>query len=180
MSKSRGFTFIEIVVATGIIAIISGISAQIFLTASRNSAKSEILQNIKQNGDFSLEIMSRMIQNSKSVSSCTGAPTSELTIVNQDGATTTFECIEDGMGTRISSTSAEIAYLTTTSLSLGGETCNGSTLQFQCDNTPGLPSTVKITFTLSQIDSSDPFYEKASLPFQTTVSVRSLEPLEQL
>ena len=171
-----GFTFIEIVVAAGIIAIISGVSAQIFLTATRNAAKSEIIQNVKQNGEFSMEVMSRMIQNAKSVSSCTGAPMTSLTIVNQDGGSSTFACAADGAATRVASQSAIFGtqYLTTAGLSLGGDTCDSSTLVFECEETPGLPSKVIISFTLSQIGNTGPIYEQASVPLKTTVSVRSV------
>ncbi len=173
----NGFTFIEILVATGIIALISGVSAQVFLSASRNAVKSDLIRNIKQNGEYSLEIMSRMIQSAKSISACTGAPSASFAIKNQDDRVTTFGCVLDGTVTRIASGSAiGTAYLTTSGLTLGGATCAQSSLMFLCTPNSGLPSTVRINFSLSQLGVGVKNYEKASVPFQTTATMRSDEP----
>lgn len=177
MKKRRlhnGFTLIEILVSTGIIALISGVSAQIFLTASRNAVKSDLIRNIKQNGEYSLESMSRMIQSARSIPACTGASSASFAIENQDDGVTTFGCVLDGTVPRIASGSAiGTAYLTTAGLTLGGATCAQSSLTFLCTPRSGLPSTVQITFTLSQIGDQTKAYEEASVPFQTTVMLRS-------
>jgi prepilin-type N-terminal cleavage/methylation domain-containing protein len=176
--RNAGFTFIEILVATGVIALISGVSAQVFLAASRNAVKSDLIRNIKQNGEYSLESMSRMIQSAKSISACTGAPSGSFAIKNADDGVTTFGCVLDGTVTRIASGSAiGTAYLTTAGLTLGGATCAQSSLTFLCTPNAGLPSRVRINFSLSQIGNPVKNYEKATVPFQTTVTMRSDEPL---
>lgn len=178
MANEKGFTFMEILVAAGIIALISGVSAQVFLTTSRNAVKSDLIRNIKQNGEYSLEVMSRMIQSARSISGCSGAASASLSIKNQDDGLTTFGCALDGAVTRIASSSAVgTAYLTTAGLTLGGATCAQSSLTFLCTPISGLPSSVRINFTLSQIGQPVKNYEKASVPFQTTVTMRSDEPL---
>lgn len=168
MKEVNGFTFIEILVVTGLIAMISTLAVQVFVTTSASTTKSNLLQNIKQNGDYSLEIMTRMIQSAESIPTCTGAQAGSLAIVNRDGKTTTFDCAVD----RIASTGA----LFTQYLTPSGLTCGG-TLQFLCTPRAGIPSSVKITFTLSQTGSAGKSYEAASVPFQTTVIKRSIEPL---
>ena len=173
-SNGAGFTFMEILVASGIIALISAVSAQVFLTSSRNAVKSDLISNIKQNGDIALEVMTRMIQSARSISACTGAPSSSLAIENQDYGNTTFGCVLDGTVTRIASGSA---YLTTAGLTLGGPTCAESSLTFLCTPNSGLPSSVRINFSLSQIGEPVKNYEKATVPFQSTVTVRTSEQL---
>ena len=174
--RNSGFTFIEILVAAGIIALISGITAQVFLTASRNAAKSDLIRNIKQNGEYSLEIMSRMIQSARSIPACTGAPSASFAIENADDGATTFGCVADGTVTRIASGSAlGSGYLTTAGLTLGGATCAESSITFLCTPNSGLPSTVQINFSLSQPGVPVENYEKATVPFQTTVTMRSNE-----
>lgn len=176
--RQAGFSFMEILVAAGIIALISGVAAQVFLTSSRNAVKSDLIQNIKQNGEYSLEIMSRMIQSARSIPACTGAPTASLAIENADDGVTTFGCALDGAVTRIASGSATgTAYLTTAGLTLGGATCAESSITFLCTPNAGLPSTVRINFSLSQIGEPVKNYEKATVPFQTTVTMRSNEQL---
>lgn len=178
MANEKGFTFMEILVAAGIIALISGVSAQVFLTASRNAVKSDLIRNIKQNGEYSLEIMSRMIQSAKSISACTGAPSASFAIENADDGVTTFGCALDGAVTRIASGSATgTAFLTTAGLTLGGPSCAQSSLIFLCTPKAGLPATVRIIFSLSQIGDPVKNFEKATIPFQTTVTMRSNEPL---
>ncbi|KKU80694.1 MAG: hypothetical protein UY08_C0012G0013 [Candidatus Gottesmanbacteria bacterium GW2011_GWA1_47_8] len=176
--NTTGFTFVEILVTAGIIALMSGIAAQIFISSSRNGAKSDLIRNIKQNGEFSLEVITRMIQSAKRITACSGVSAPTLTIENRDGGSTTFECSFDGTVTRIASRSGSLTeYLTTGGLSLGGSACDASTLAFVCTARSGLPSSVQINFTLSQIGESTKAYEEANIPFQTTVTTRSNEEL---
>ena len=83
--NTTGFTFVEILVTAGIIALMSGIAAQIFISSSRNGAKSDLIRNIKQNGEFSLEVITRMIQSAKRITACSGVSAPTLTIENRNG-----------------------------------------------------------------------------------------------
>jgi len=174
----KGFTLLEILVAMGVLAILGTVIAQVFFTTTRTNTKVEISKDVKQNGDFAMEVMSRIVRNAASVTtvcSDTGTATDTITVDNLDGGITTFECVLDGDITRIASTSAgRTDYLTSSSLTLGGTDCTGATLQFVCMSPVDGPTTVAIAFTLAQKGTPVDQFEKASASFQTTVAIRNI------
>ncbi|MCL4359667.1 prepilin-type N-terminal cleavage/methylation domain-containing protein [Patescibacteria group bacterium] len=172
-----GFTLLEVVIATGIIALLSVVLVQTFITAARSNTKTELLKDIKQNGDFALGIMVRMIHNSTAVtSSCASGGTSlaSLTISNPDSGKTTFVCSSDGTAARIASVSGTTTtYLTSNTVSLGGANCSAATLAFVCTTVGGKPDHINVSFTLSQVGTAQSLFAAASDVFDTTVTVRN-------
>lgn len=170
----RGFTLIEVLVSVGIIAMIGIVLAQGFFAMVRTNTKTELIKDVKQNGDFALDVMSRMIRNAASVTtSCAtgGTTTPTLTILNADSFTTTFGCNVDGTTPRIASTSAgKTDYLTSRNVSLGTNCTNA--LTFVCYQLPGEKTGVKITFTLGAVGNPQSQFEKASSSFQMSVVTR--------
>lgn len=185
MSKSKyqnpkyGFTLLEILVSVSIIAGLSILIAQAFFTTTRSNTKTEILKEVKQNGDLALGLMSRMVRESTSItSSCpsTGLTSTSLSIKNPDGATTTFGCVYDGSVTRIASSSGALSdYLTSSSVTLGDTSCAGGamTLSFTCTARPAGGSTVTMSFTLSQAGVPVNLFQRAQSSFQTTIDTRN-------
>ncbi len=175
--KKNGFTLLEILVAIGVIALMGTLIAQVFFTTTRSNTKTEVQKNVKQNGDFAIEVMGRMIRGARTMAtncSAAGTTTTSIAITNQDGGTTTFGCLLDGTVTRIASTSAgRTDYLTDQNLTIGGAACTGASLQFVCTAPSDQPSTVAITFQLSQKGTPADQFEKASASFQTTVAIRN-------
>ena len=83
-----GYTLLEILVAMTIIASVGILITQVFFTTTRTNTKSELLKDVKQNGDFAVESMTRMIRNSFGVDSdCTaeGTALNYIQIRNPDG-----------------------------------------------------------------------------------------------
>jgi len=163
--NANGFTLIELLVVTTLLGIISTGIAQIFFTILKGGAKAEILKEAKQNGDYALSIMERMVRNASAVD-CASAPDS-IEITNPDFNTTTFSLT----GGKIASSSASNnGFLT-------GGTVFVSGLTFGCiQSSGGIPSVVTISFTVSQPPKSgvtpNP-KETASVFFKTTVSLRT-------
>lgn len=175
--KSDGFTLLELVVSVAIVAIISVVLSQVFLVTLRTNAKTEISKDLKQNGDLALESMVRMIQKARRVTSpCagTGTVSQSLTIINDDGGQTTYECVLDGGSTRLASTSAQrTEYLTSTNVTMGGSQCSSSSFSILCAGGAGVPASVTIVFQLSSSGISDAAFEQANESFQTTATVRN-------
>ena len=175
---NRGFTLIELLVA---IAIISGLGimiAQAFFTTTRSNTKVERLTDVKQNGDYALSIMERMVRNARVLTAtCTGSgltPVSSVAIESPDGGTTTFQCLLDESVTRIASVSSfGTEYLTSNAVSLGGTTCDSDSLIFYCSSVAQVSKALKISFSLSQKGTPTDQFEKASTQFQTSVGLRS-------
>lgn len=69
--KINGFTLVEILVSTVIISIIGIFVVNIVLTIIRASIKAELMKEIKQNGDYAMDYLTRKIQFADSVQ-CAG------------------------------------------------------------------------------------------------------------
>lgn len=176
--RRRGFTLIEILISVGLIAIISMVVSQVFLSTVRTSTKAELLKDVKQNGDFALDVIARMIRSAGTVSSaCTvaGNKSPSLSIVNvDDSGGTTFECVQDGTVMRIASRSAsKTEFLTSANVSIGGITCADSTLFFTCTLISNEVASIKVEFSLFQAGSLPDQFQKASTSYQTTVLSRN-------
>ena len=188
--RKFGFTVIELLVVSGIISLMTVVIAQVFFTTIRTNTKSEVLREVKQTGDRTLDTMTRMIQNASSiiinVSSCPekGEPSviiNELTLVNADGGNTTFTCDASSGIARIASASGSLStYLTGSTVTLLDTaktvSCSsGSTgaLQFSCTSLGSVPSLVQVNFTLRQKSESTSAFDSATMSFQTTVTIRN-------
>ena len=178
--RHAGFTLLETLVAISIIATVAALIVQVFFTTARSNTKTELLKDVKQNGDYALEIMSRMIRNAidvQTVCAAGGSDFKSFTIENPDGGVTTLGCNFGNSVTRIASVSAanpSAEYLTSTDVTMGGSSCNDSamTLKFHCVGVADAPPEVTIQFTLSQRGTAATQLERASASFQTTVAPR--------
>lgn len=180
MKKHAGFTLLETLITITIIGSIGVLIAQVFFTTTRSNTKTEVLKNAKQNGEYAIEIMERMIRSAlrvTSVCSASGTTLTDLTIVNPNGNTTRLECMLDGAVTRIASTSAAgtSEYITDSNVTLGGTTCDdpNNTLAFECTSFPDQPPKITVTFSLSQKGTPVDQFERANVTFQTSVSPRN-------
>jgi Tfp pilus assembly protein PilW len=181
--KKTGFTLLETLVAISAIAVVGILIAQVFFTTTRSNTKTELLKDVKQNGDYAMEIMSRMIRNSEGItSSCLpnpGVTLSYVDIKNADGNTTEFGCLSDLTVLRIASTSASFPtpyYMTSSNATLGITSCADIPIEdfhFTCISSVDQPSTVTIHFKLSQKGTPVDQFEKASIVFQTAISPRN-------
>lgn len=84
----KGFTLVELLVVIAILAIAGGLVVAIFTSSLRGSNKSQIVSNIKQNGQSVLENMDKTIRNADAVV-CLSSSGSTLVIV-QNGAFTRY------------------------------------------------------------------------------------------
>lgn len=159
-AQRGGFTLIEILVVVGILGIIAVVGSNMFFSILRGSTKTKILQLVKQNGDYAISVMGRMIRNAKSVSGGGGS----VTIINPDEMSTTFSCSDN----TIASNSASL-------ISSEVEVANCSNVFTMLDiGEAGVrPAVVKINFSLSQAGTPARPEEQASIDFQTTVSLRN-------
>ena len=168
----RGFTLIEILVALGIFVIILVVGSNMFFTILKSSSKTKVLTEVKQNGDYAINVMERMIRNAKEIVENTEATPlrcasemSKLKITNPSGDTTEF----DLTGPRIASNLGN--YLTSDAVEIDATQSN----RFDC--TAGVPGTspdvVTINFILKQAGTVSRPEEEASVSFQTTVTLRN-------
>lgn len=176
--KSAGFSLIEILVVIGVLAIAVVIGTNLFFTTFRSSTKTKTLTMVKQNGDYALSVMERLIRDSEEVIANTETPSktcelgmNKIKVKRIDGSEIEFECLDEGIATGyIASTSAvRRARLISEEVKL--DSCS-----FDCsqkDLNPFNPQSVVINFTLSQAGEVVRFEEQASVDFQTAVTTRN-------
>ena len=178
--KKSGFTLLEILVSVGILATVAILITQVLFTTTHVNKKTVILADIKQNGNFTLDVVSRMVRSAARIeTSCDGTVTTpSAQIRNADDTVTVLTCVSDGTVARIASVSGTgtVSYLSggTVTLSASGRSdCSDSSLQFSCPPTSGIPRQMTITFTLGQAGFSGSAYENGSASFSGTIGLRN-------
>jgi prepilin-type N-terminal cleavage/methylation domain-containing protein len=169
----KAFTLIEILVSVSIVGILSLLIVQSFFTSLRSNTKTELLKDIKQNGDYAMQTITRIIQNSDSVVTC--LPNSLVTR-GFDAKLTTLASFDDGSGIcRIASSSSMTQYTLTSSnitMDTHGLGCD-TAINFVCENLGGSVAKVNISFGLVQKGSPVDAIDKASQIFSSSVVVRN-------
>ncbi len=162
--KELGFTLIEIVVVVGVLGIIVIFGASLFFTILRSSTKTRILAEVKQNGNFAMGVMERMIRNAKRIE---GGGAS-ITIVNPDNGVTVFSCEDIGGELKLASNSASLVAEDKVRVN----DCAGVfSVTF---GEAGLnPDKVTIDFTLLQSGTPTRVEEQASINFRTKITLRN-------
>lgn len=171
--KSKGFTLIETVVVIFLFSSLGLISTNILGTILKTTTKASLDKELKQNGDYAINFMERSIRNAKKVNPC-NTSSSTLTLENQNGSITVFECLNQDSVAKIASTSGTVVNsLTSSSVTVGsvGGNCSTSSLIFTCSNQT--PQSVGISFTLKQSRIGGRAEEQSSAFFQSTVGLRN-------
>jgi len=187
----QGFTLLELLVVSVILALLSVIIAQVFFTTMRTNSKTETVRDVKGNGDRAIDTMNRLIQNAKSVqmpSSCpeyplVGTTIKKIILTNFDEGVTTLKCVQEVVGgvsiARIASSSAtQTVYLMNSNVSVydpigSANACTNNALAFTCSSVGTIPSSITIKFTLHQANSAASVVDTSSGSFQTSVIVRN-------
>ncbi len=173
--KTKGFTIIEIVVVVGILGIIAAMGTNMFFTVIKGSTKSKNLITVKQNGDYALSVIGRMIRNSQEIITnsdgqiCENGMT-KIKLRNFDSGETEFEFFDsDG------DPSNGYDYVASNSSRLTSDQIRVTDGAFDCSSVGEFhPQAVIIRFTLDQNITTTPRpEEEASVDFRTTVEVRN-------
>ena len=161
--KKQGFTLIEVLAVSGILVILAVIIVGLFTTTLRGGIKADVVQGIRQEGDFAIKAISQVIRNAEyvEVSDCSQAGTSgsSITVVDQYSNPVVFSLGDD----RIASDSS---YLTSTRVKASG-------LSFVCYDRELGNQVVTINFSLSLGDEPGAkAHERQTEEFKTSVSLR--------
>jgi len=164
-TKQKGFTLIEILVAVATLTTIILVGAKMFFTILKGAAKTQALVRVKQNGNYALRVMTRMIRNAREVVSC---DSNYLEIRNSDQQKTTFRFY----GEPDYLIASESAGLTGAAARLTNNEVKLTNGVFSCSGGGTQPDKIVITFSLAQAEGTRP-EEQASANFQTTVILRN-------
>jgi prepilin-type N-terminal cleavage/methylation domain-containing protein len=180
--KYHGFTLIEVLVSVVIIAILGVVIMQSFVTTIKTSAKTEIIKDVKQNGDFVIDIITRKIHNAVSMN-CSDS--NKLVLTTRDAANinvvTEYSASENAGTCRIQavetvgSNPSTTTYLSSQNLTLGTTLCS---TRFQipangCLIIAGTHSRATFEFSLTKKPTANAFanYENSAQKFSATVSL---------
>lgn len=178
-NSQKGYTLVELLAVLIILVSVGVVITAILVTSLRGGNKSNTTNDVRQNGNYIISQMSKMIAYSKSFDgvSVTGASDSyvkDCTAVivpataykyikttSFDGGTTIFSC----SGETIASNGANLIDINTLSVS----SCN-----FYCSQANKIsPVSINVTFTLSKKNSGFFAENQTIIPFDTTITPRN-------
>lgn len=183
LSVNAGFTLIELLIVVVIFGIIGIIASNTLFALLRSATKTEILKEVKQNGEYATSVMEQRIRNAIDVVTttypCDASEQTGLEIINPDDTHTIYSCVD--VGTPVLHRLQEemipaIAsppppnFLTNSSVTL--PSCAPPDISFTC-TTSGITKVVTINFTLSQITLAPTSAESASQTFSIQVGLRN-------
>ncbi len=176
MKNQKGFTLIELLTVMSIMIVVGIVITAILASILRGTNKTTTVSAVKQNGDYAISQMSKMIRNAASLDSgCSSQPTptpmSSITITTVDGTQAVFDC-NGTVGTppqqTIASNSASL--LDTSAVSLVSNSCSFLCTQRSASDAPF----IQINFSLTSASTSQLVEQKVNaIPFQTSVIVRN-------
>ncbi|MFH0943150.1 MAG: hypothetical protein V1810_03180 [Candidatus Beckwithbacteria bacterium] len=153
--KISGFTLIELVVVSGIMVLFSITLISVFMASFSGGSKAQLIQAVRQNGDFAIKTMAQEIRAAESVV----CDNDQLTVNRTDGATILY----DLSGERVASDSS---FLT-------GPVADLTAGSFNCYNGQVGNQIVTIRFSLIAGDEdAHQVQEKLNQSFATSVSTR--------
>lgn len=164
-----GFTLIELLAVMVVFVSVSGIVITILFSALRGTNKTNTISVVRQNGNYAISQMTKMIRFAKKLESACVPSSTSITIKNLDDGQTIFSCgsLVNCSG-NISSNSA--AVLDTTAVCL--VSCSFSCTRTENSETP----IIGINFSLNKAGTStlvERIAGTSPIPFQTSVSMRN-------
>lgn len=180
IKKDSGYTLIELLAVMVVMITVGIIVASILISSLQGTSKTNVIEEIRNNGNFTLLQMGRMIsfaQNFSGVSTdnviyttnCTAIPSPQynyIKIRSFDDKETIFSCNPLADPPTIASNGA--SFLNTDTVTL--DSCHFTCSQINLSESP----VIGINFVLSQKSSTGFFEQKATLPFETSVTVRNI------
>jgi len=169
-SKKSAFTLIELLVVVTIFAGLGILLINSLFAILRSNAKSELIKEIRQNGSFALDVMTKKLTGGKDPE-C-DEEEGQVTFVDSNGVEITFSCDEGGY---IASESAGAKTALTSNQASGADDKIKITLSncsFKCQEA-GTNSKVTISFILSQAGESVRQEELAQQTFSKVILVRN-------
>jgi prepilin-type N-terminal cleavage/methylation domain-containing protein len=183
LNNQKGYTLVELLIVMFILGTVGTIALSIFVTSLRGGNKSTSVNDIRQNGNYAISQMSKMISYAqvfegvcKSSDDCTnpanftttctdqGQSYSQIKIMSFDGGETIFSCV----GNTISSNSASLTNVSDMLVT----SCN-----FSCTRSSAAVSpTIDVIFTLQS--RGNLAENNAKITFETSITPRNI-PVSQ-
>ena len=184
----KGFTLVELLAVMFILVSVGGIVTGILISSLRNGSKGNTINDVRQNGQFIISQMSKMITYSSKfcglsvdgagnldscdnptsgntfTKDCTISPSPSfnyIKIQSFDGGQTVFSC----NASTISSNSASM---------LNASSFSVTSCSFTCSQASSFsPPNINISFTLSKVNPGLFVENNVLIPFETSLTIRN-------
>jgi len=175
-----GYTLVELLAVTSIIVIVTGLIVGVLHSTLRGGSKTKITNDVSQNGNYALSVISNIALNAESVTNVGGTDVSDCTTLQQgdsiefkkaDGSRLSFSCASDSIASSSGTTTTYL--IDNASVKVDPVSCNFSC--FQSDANPYSSPIIGVSFTVSQSKGSS-FENLASSSFKTSVTMRNYNP----
>lgn len=167
----RAFTLLETLVALSIVGIIAAFSINFLATVIKDGSKATVISEIKQNGNYALEVISFYVRNASSLEGCTSTYTNGDTLTLKNGTDTiVFTRLPDN-GTDLNARIASNSTILTNADKNAGVSVES--LSFDCNDPTKKPPIVTITMQLKQSKWVTRQESSATVDFQTDVALRN-------
>lgn len=181
--KQRGYTLVELLAATAIIVIVSGLIIGVLYSTLRGGNKTRVINDVAQNGNYALSVISNTALLASSVTKVGGVDITDcstpksgtsIEFKNADGSLVSFSC--DIATSSIASSSANTTtyLIDNSSVKIDPATCDFTCKQ--TNNNPYANPIISASFTVSQRNASSSFENAASSTFNTSVTIRNYNP----
>jgi len=174
LNKQKGFSLVELLVAIVIIGFLVIVLSRSLISTLRSNMKAEVVKEVKENGDYVMEYIGRIIRNAKSVTIDGNVCRSG---VNFGGFNTILATDLDDNPTTISCSAGQITVRSNVIISdstLTSETVTANNCAFSCTTNAGSPTVVEVSLNLRQRNAGDQF-EEAQQDFSSTFVLRNRE-----
>ncbi len=166
MTKEKGFSLIEVLVAIVMFTLLAIVATQTTVQSLRGSRVSDAGTQVRENMEYALSVLERHVRNASSiVSACDGSSLQTLTYLNEKGRQATFQCLTDSNGTYLASNSATTR-LTASSITL-------TNCSFVCTNAAGAGSPAQVTVNLSGRSNSTDSLAQSIVTISSSILLRS-------
>lgn len=162
--KNQGFTLMEILIVVTSLGLLSVVGSNLLFNSMFGSSKSETLKETKQNGEYALKVMEETIKNAFGYVSC--FTNQSVTVKDKNSVQTTFSFQLDQSHDNIGRIASNSSFLTNDKVSV-------SNFSLSCEQTPGVPLKVNISFSVSQAETTDRPERKAKYDFKSSVTMRN-------
>lgn len=179
LGKIRGYTLIELMIVMLLLVLVGSLIAGILSSTITGAAKSKIVSDLGQNGNYALSLITDVIINAQDLQSVTdaskttyqtctpeGIPAKSLQLQGFDGGITTLACDDTGLDPTYTISSNSASLLDTSRVKLIAGSCTFTCVQADPYSIPR----IDIVFQLTNASGSA-FMDTIS--FSTSVAMRN-------
>lgn len=165
-SYQKGYSIFELLVVIMVFGILATVVSTAFVSTLRSSKKSEGIGRVKEEAEYTVAIIERLLRNAKSLN-CSSSSGSLISYVDERGVSANFQCAGSSGAQYIASNSAS----TNNRLTSSDVTVTNCASVFACSQGTSTPDSVTITLNLQYTKTTEA--EGAQTAFTTKILLRN-------